>query len=99
EQDHASAAQVTGSLVVVALLASFAFTGGRRRLPTRDTAVRKPLVVGVLSLIAALAFNFVPPSWPGVAAGLAGLAVSAVAIAHLSRSGRWGGRPIAAPPP
>src|SRR5262249_6578686 len=82
----------TGSLVVVVLLASFAFTGGRHPLPARDTAVPKPLVVGVLSLIAALAFNFLPSSWPGVAAGLAVLTVSAVAIAHLSRSGRWAGR-------
>jgi hypothetical protein len=96
EQDHASAAQVTGSLVVVALLASFAFTGGRHPLPARDTAVPNPLVVVVLSLIAALAFNFLPPSWPGVAAGLAVLTVSAMAIAHLSRSGRWGGRHIVA---
>jgi hypothetical protein len=96
EKDHASAAQVTGSLVVVALLASFAFTVGRRRLPARDTAVPKPLVVGVLSLIAALAFDFVPPSWLGVAAGLAVLAVGAVSIARFSRSGRWGGRHIVA---
>jgi hypothetical protein len=95
EKDQASAAQVTGSLVVVALLASFAFVA-RRQLPPRDTAVPKPLVVGVLSLIAALAFNFVPPSWPGVAAGLAVLAVSAASIAHLSRSGHWGGRHVVA---
>ena len=96
EKDHASAAQVAGSLVVVALLASFAFTVGRRQLPARDAAVPKPLVVGVLSLIAALAFDFVPPSWLGVAAGLAVLAVGAASIAHLSRSGRWGGRHIVA---
>ena len=96
EKDHASAAQVAGSLVVAALLAAFAFTAGRRRPPARDTAVPKPFVVGVLSLIAALAFDFVPPSWPGVAAGLAVLAVSAVAIAILSRSARWGGRHVVA---
>jgi hypothetical protein len=96
EQDHASAAQVTGSLVVVALLASFAFTGGRHLLPARDTAVPKPLVVGVLSLIAAIAFNFLPQSWPGIAAGLAVLTVSAVSIAHLSRSRRWGGSHLVA---
>ena len=96
EKDHASAAQGTGSLVVAALLGGLRL---HRRSPpasARDTAVPKPLVVGVLSLIAALAFNFMPPSWRGVAAGLAVLAVSAVSIARLSRSGRWGGRHVVA---
>jgi hypothetical protein len=96
EKDHASVAQVTGSLVVVALLVAFAFTVGRRQHPARDAAVPKPLVVGVLSLIAALAFNIVPPSWLGVGAGLAALVVSAASISHLSRSKRWGGRHIVA---
>jgi hypothetical protein len=96
EKDHASVAQVTGSLVVVAILAAFAFTVGRRQLPAGDAAVPKPLVVGVLSLIAALAFNIMPPSRLGVAAGLAALAVSAVSISHLSRSRRWSGRHIVA---
>jgi hypothetical protein len=61
KHDHALAAQVTGSLVVAALPATFAFTAGRRRAPDRDrdreTAAPKPLVVGVVSLVAALASN------------------------------------------
>ena len=72
------------------------FTVGRRRPPARDAAVPKPLVVGVLSLIAALAFDFMPPSWPGVAAGLAVLAAGVVAIARVSRSAGWGGRHVVA---
>ena len=96
EKDHATVGQVTGSLAVVALLAASAFTIGRRQLPARDAAVPTPLVVGVLSLIAALAFEIVPPSRLGVAAGLATLAVSAVSISYLSRSRRWDGRHIVA---
>jgi hypothetical protein len=96
EEDHASAAQIAGSLVAVALLAGFAFTVGRRRPALRGTAVPRPLVIGLLSLIAALAFNFVPETWPGVAAGLALLAVSAVLVGLLSRSRRWTGQHLAA---
>ncbi|GAA3762960.1 hypothetical protein HDA32_005899 [Spinactinospora alkalitolerans] len=96
EADHASAAQVTGSLVAVALLAALAFTIGRRRPPSRDAAVPGPFVIGTLGLAAALAFNLVPPTWPGVAAALAVSAVGAASVAHLSRSGRWGGRHVAA---
>lgn len=96
ENDHASAAQIIGSLVVAALLAAFAFTVGRRAAPVRDTAAPKPFVVGVLSLIAALAFNCMPETWPGVAGGLAVLAVSAVSITRVARSEHWGDRHVVA---
>jgi hypothetical protein len=96
EADHASTTQIAGSLVVVALLVAVAFTLGRRQPPKRDAAVPKPLTVGVLGLVAALAFNFTSESWLGVAFGLAVLAVSAIAIVHFSRSGRWDGRHVVA---
>ena len=74
EKDHASAAQISGSVVVVVFLVGLACTAGRRALPARDTFVPVPFVLGILSLIAALAFNFVPPTWPGVAVGITILA-------------------------
>lgn len=96
ESDHASAAQVTGSVVVVAILVALAVTVGRRTPATREHAVPPPLLVGVLSLAAALTTNFVPNSWLGVAITLALLAVSAVAVARLSRSQRWDARHVVA---
>ena len=96
EKDHASVSQIAGSLVVVALLTAFAFTIGRLRRPARDTAVPKPIAVGVLSLIAALAFGFMPTTWWGVAGGLTVLVISAGFIAHFARSVRWGGQHVVA---
>lgn len=96
ERDHASTAQVVGSLVVAALLATFAVTAGRRPAAARDTAVPGPRLVGVLGLIAGLAFNFAPETWAGVAFGLVLLAASAVIVARYSRSVRWDGRHVVA---
>jgi hypothetical protein len=90
EKEHASATQVTGSLVVVALLVAVAFTVGRRRRHrSRDTAVPKPLAVGLAGLITATAFNLMPPSWPGVATQIALLTLVIASVAYLSRSKRW----------
>ena len=56
----------------------------------------KPLVVGLLSLIAALTIDLLPPTWLGVATSLAVLAVGSLSIVHLSRSQRWGSRHVVA---
>ncbi|MBC8091955.1 MAG: hypothetical protein H7Y15_08465, partial [Pseudonocardia sp.] len=53
ETDHASPAQLTGALVVVAVLVTAAFTLGRRPPPrAADRAVPRPVVVGAGSLVA-----------------------------------------------
>lgn len=97
EQDHASTAQVAGSLVVAAALVSLAFTIGRRPAPPRrDSAVPGPLPLVIVGLVAAMLYEFVPATWPGVAGGLAVLTACALAIARLSRSVRWGRAHIAA---
>ena len=50
----------------------------------------------LLALIAGVAFSLVPPTWLGVALGVAILVVAAAAVTHWSRSGRWEGRHVAA---
>lgn len=90
ENEHASGSEITGALVVAALLVCFAATLGRRWPQQVDRSVPRPAIVGVLSLVAALLFNLVPPSWPGVAGGLAVLMVGAVTVARFSGSVRWG---------
>ena len=95
--DQASAAQLAGALVVAGVLAGVAFTVGRRPLPTpTDALVPRPLAVLGLALIAGVAFSLVPPTWLGVALGVAILVVAAAAVTHWSRSGRWEGRHVAA---
>lgn len=96
ESDHASTAQIVGCLVVVALLALLAVTAGRRTPAARDHAVPPPLVVGVVSLAAAVGANFVPNSWLGVGISLTLYTVVAVIVEYLSRSNRWHPRHIVA---
>ncbi|MDA0632128.1 hypothetical protein OUY22_01770 [Nonomuraea sp. MCN248] len=96
ERDHASAAELAGSAVAVALLVVYAFTLGRRRPRPRDVRVPRPLVVLVVSLVAALVFNVVPETWAGFACGLAVLAAAAALVSILARSPRWGDRHVAA---
>ncbi|MGW0432335.1 hypothetical protein ACWDV4_07290 [Micromonospora sp. NPDC003197] len=97
EDDHASAAQVSGSLLVVALLVAGAFTLGRRPAPgRRERSLPPPYAVGLLSLVGALGFNFLPPTWVGVAGGVALIAASTGLLTYVSRSTRWDGRyPVA----
>ncbi len=97
EQDHASTAQVIGSLAVAAMLVVVAFTAGRRQPPPPlDLTVPKPLVIVVLSLFAALSLDFLPNSWPGDAGKIAVLVGSFLVVARLSRSQRWGPRHVVA---
>jgi len=97
EDDHASAAQVAGTLLVVALLVAGAFTLGRRPAPARrERALPPAYVVGLSSLAVALGFNFLPPSWAGVAGGIVLLAGGAGLLAYVSRSTRWDGRYVVA---
>jgi hypothetical protein len=96
ETDHASTAQLAGSVSVVAVLLLFAGTVGRRPAARTGTPVPRPAVVGVVSLVAAFGFNAVPPSWWGVAAGLSVLAAATVSVTVLARSSRWGTRHVVA---
>ncbi|WP_169946689.1 hypothetical protein [Microbispora sp. H11081] len=106
EHDHASAAQIGGSLAVVALLVLFALSR-RSRDPTvpdgavRDGAVRdgaapRPIAVAAGGLAAGLVFDFLPPTWAGVGAGLAVIALCAATVCRLARSPGWTGRHAAA---
>jgi hypothetical protein len=96
EHDHASTAQVAGSLVVAVSLAIVAFTAGRRRPPDRDFSVPGPIAVGALGLVAGLAYNFTGESRAGTFGGFVVATAAAVAVARLARSTRWDGRHVAA---
>lgn len=96
ERDHASPAQVAACLVVIALLVSAAFTVGRRERPRVERAVPAPTVIGLASLAAALAYNLLPETWPGAAAGLVMLAAATAGVAAMSRSTRWSTRHLVA---
>jgi hypothetical protein len=95
EADHASTAQVAGSLVVAFLLAIVAFKAGRRR-PDRDFPVPGPVAVVALGLVAGLAYNFTGESRAGTFGGFVVATAASVAVARLSRSSRWDGRHVAA---
>ncbi len=102
EHDHATAAQIGGSLAVVALLVLVALTSAaiRRRRPEPPApsggTPPRPVVVAAGGLVAGLAFNFLPSTWAGVAAGLAVIALCAAVAGRLSRSAGWTGRHVAA---
>jgi hypothetical protein len=96
ELDHASPAQVAGALATAALLVAAAATVGRREQPARDTSAPRPVVVGLLAVVAAFAFTIVPPSWTGTLTGLTVLAATSVGTVRLSRSRRWSGRHVVA---
>ncbi|GAB2929733.1 hypothetical protein GCM10027280_16580 [Micromonospora polyrhachis] len=97
EDDHASAAQIGVTLLVVALLVAGAFTLGRRPVPTRhERALPPPYAIGLLSLVGALTFDFLPSTWAGVTGGAALLAAGAGLLAYVSRSTHWDGRYLVA---
>jgi hypothetical protein len=96
ESDHASAGQIAGAVVVAALLAAGAVVLGRRRPSPTRSRVPAPPVVGLLALVAALAVQLLPGTWTGVAATVAVLTASALAVGHLARSDRWTGRHVVA---
>ncbi|TQS29225.1 hypothetical protein [Microbispora sp. KK1-11] len=102
EPGHATAVQITGSLAVVALLVLVALISAVRRrrraaLPAPEGgAAPRPIVVAAAGLVAGLAFNFLPSTWAGVAAGLAVIALCAAAVGRLARSPEWSGRHVAA---
>jgi hypothetical protein len=96
ESDHASAAQIAGAAAVAALLAAGGVVLGRRRPTPTRRRVPPPPVVGLLALVAALAVDFLPPTWSGVAAVGAVLGVCALGVGHLARSAGWTGRHVVA---
>jgi hypothetical protein len=95
--DQASAAQLAGACLTAAALVGLAATFGRRRLPA-PTGARVPPPAGVLGLAfaAAAAYALVPPSWAGVALGVAILVASGVVLTRWSRSAAWDRRRVAA---
>ncbi|QDV33838.1 hypothetical protein [Tautonia plasticadhaerens] len=96
ERDHASAAQVAGSLGVAVGLAILGLAVCRPGPGDRETGVPGPLAVGVLGLVAAILYNLMPESWAGFSGGMAILAVGAATVSLWSRSGRWGRRHVIA---
>jgi hypothetical protein len=97
EKDHASAAQVSGALTVVAVLIAGTLTLGRRPVAARrDMSLPRPFIVGLLSLAIAMGYHFLPSTWLGFGAGVALLAVSAGVLLRASQSTRWDGRYVVA---
>ncbi|MEV4459067.1 hypothetical protein [Microbispora sp. NPDC049633] len=101
EDDHASAAQIGGSLAAVALLVLFALSRRARHRSARHDAVRegappRPVIVAAGGLVAGLVFDLLPSTWAGVAAGLAVIALCGAVAARLARSPGWTVRHTAA---
>ena len=88
EDDHATPAQIAGSLVLVLLLAGFAFTRGRRAAARDDRPVPRPRWLLALGVIVGAILDLVPSTWAGFAGGRGG------AVRRLDRRGAF--RPLAA---
>ena len=86
----AAPAQLIGTAVAVVLLVVAAFAVRPSAAPLPAAAVPPPWLVGVLSVVAFLAYTMLPTSWPGVATSLVILAGVAVAVTRLSRRAGWG---------
>ena len=67
EDDHATPAQIAGSLVLVLLLAGFAFTRGRRAAARDDRPVPRPRWLLALGVIVGAILDLVPSNWAGFA--------------------------------
>jgi uncharacterized membrane protein YfcA len=96
EDDHATPAQIAGSLVLVLLLAGFAFTRGRRAAARDDRPVPRPRWLLVLGVVVGAILDLVPSTWAGFAAGVAVLSAASIAVARFARSRRWTGRHVVA---
>ncbi|WP_169982576.1 hypothetical protein [Microbispora sp. H10836] len=96
EDDHASAAQIGGSLAAVALLVLFALSRRPRDRAVRDGVPPRPIAVAAGGLLAGLVFDFLPSTWAGVAAGLTVIALCGAVVARLARSPGWTVRHAAA---
>lgn len=95
--DQASAPQLVGALAVAAALVVVAGTFGRRTLPVpAGSRVPGPTAVLGLAFLAAAGYALVPPTWLGVAVGLAILTLAAVMVTRWSRSQTWDRRRVAA---
>ena len=95
--DQASPAQLLGAVAVATALVAVACTFGRRALPApTDAPVPTPRGVLVRVLVLAVAYQFIPGTWLGVALGVALLAVAGVWVTRSSRSAAWGSRHVAA---
>ncbi|HEY1178057.1 MAG TPA: hypothetical protein VGF17_18020, partial [Phytomonospora sp.] len=89
ENDHATAAELIGASAVVLLLIVAALAFGGRARSARDTRVPVAPLLFLGTFALALAHQFMPPTWLGVAGSVAALAVAAFAVARLSRSRCW----------
>ncbi|MGH8879431.1 MAG: hypothetical protein ACRD0P_19140, partial [Stackebrandtia sp.] len=96
EADHASPAQFAGSLALAGLLAVFAFTLGRRHRPRRERWAPAPVLVGIVSLVVSLAFNFQASSVTATVVLIGLLVGTAVVVTRLSGSSSWNSRHVAA---
>lgn len=85
-----SAGQVAGTAVVVGGLIGIAFVVGRWSPPESTASVPRPLVVGIVSFVAASLFVASPVSWLGVALLLTLIAVMTAVVTRWSRRNGWG---------
>ncbi|NUU16714.1 hypothetical protein HP550_05560 [Cellulomonas humilata] len=95
--DQASVPQLVGALAVAAALVVVAVTFGRRTLPApTGSRVPRPAAVLGMAFVAAAGYSLVPPTWLGVAVGVAILTLTAVVVTRWSRSQDWDRRRVAA---
>lgn len=94
QRDDATSAQWGTALgIALALIALAVFLKPR---PKRDRPVPRPVFVGVISFVAAAAFQLPEQTWAGFAVCVAILTVSGVLLALAGRSSRWTQRHVVA---
>ncbi|GIG64471.1 hypothetical protein [Phytomonospora endophytica] len=89
EDDHATAPELIGASAVVLLLVVAAFAFGRRAREPREAFTPRALPLGLGAFVLGLGYQFMPPTWAGVAGSAVLLGVAAVAVARFARSRRW----------
>ena len=86
---RASTTQLAAACTVAAALVVLAMTPLGRPVPRRTQGVPGRGLLFAGGLVSMLAFDLLPPSWPGVAALVALVVVSALGLLRLSRSRDW----------
>ena len=85
EQFLATVPQMAGTAAVTTALVAAAFAVGRRPRAPVDRPAPRPWLVAAMAVVAANLFFIRPESWPGVAAGVALVAVTTLVVARWSR--------------
>jgi hypothetical protein len=89
EQFLATVPQMAGTAAATTALIAAAFAVGRRPRAPVDRPAPRPWLVAAMAVVAANLFFIRPESWPGVAAGVALVAVTTLVVARWSRRTGW----------